>query len=132
MRPRVTDNKILYIRFRKDLDDLITRTALDRNMPKATLVGGVMSEYIRSLATAHKGQITALSRSDLKLSPLSSSFFVKHGRMVERTLGKPMRITLKKVDEGNIQLAALAAGYTITQFRTAIMVTWAENEGLLE
>ena len=132
MRQRVTDSKIIYIRFRKDLDDLITQTAIDTSIPKATLVGRVMTEYIRSLTSSCHSQFNSLSKENLTFSPLSSSFFVKHGRSDERTLGKPMRITLKKIDEGNMRLAALATRYTITQFRTAIMVTWLENEGLLK
>lgn len=131
MRPRVTDSKIVYIRFRKDLDDLITKEAARTNTPKATLVGNVMTEYIRSLSSSCKGQINSLDKLSLNFSSLSSSFFVKHGRSVERVLGRPMRVTLKMVDEGNMRLAALATGHTITQFRTAIMVTWATQNNLL-
>ena len=132
MRPRVTDKKIVYIRFRKDLDALITKAAIDRNTPKATLVGKVMTDYITDLSDSCDGRINAVNRNSLNFSALSSSFFVKPGRSIERVLGKPMRVTLKMVDEGNMRLAALATEYTITQFRTAIMVTWAKNEGLLK
>lgn len=131
MRPRVTDSKVVYIRFRKDLDALLTQAAIDRNVPKATLVGKVMTGYIKELTVDCQGQFNSLKKPYLKFSSLSSSFFVKQGRSYERTLGKPMRVTLKMVDEGNMRLAAIATGYTITQFRTAIMVTWAKNEGIL-
>jgi hypothetical protein len=63
--------------------------------------------------------------------PYRLSFLQKKGRAIERSLGKPMRITLKSTDETNIRLAAQAIGYTITQFRTAILVSWAVDEGLL-
>ena len=131
MSRRVTDSKIIYIRFRKDLDDLISQEALRTNTHKATLVGSVLTEYIRTLSSSCQGRITSLNKSSLGFSSLSSSFFVKHGRSVERVLGKPMRVTLKMVDEGNMRLAALSTGYTITQFRTAIMVTWATQNNLL-
>ena len=131
MSRRVTDSKIIYIRFRKDLDDLISQEALRTNTHKATLVGSVLTEYIRTLSSSCQGRITSLNKTSLGFSSLSSSFFVKHGRSVERVLGKPMRVTLKMVDEGNMRLAALSTGYTITQFRTAIMVTWVTQNNLL-
>ena len=131
MRPRVIDSKIIYIRFRKDLDDLIEREASQSGTPKATLVAKVMTEYIRSLSFSCHGRFNALDRASLNFSSLSSSFFVKQGRSVERALGKPMRVTLKIVDENNMRLAAMATGYTITQFRTAVMVSWACKNGLL-
>ena len=131
MRPRVTDSKIIYLRFRKDLDEIITEKAKSIGRPKASVVRDAMTTYIRDLDANHHGKLDSITREDLALSPLSSSFFVKTGRAVERVLGKPMRVTLKKVDEGNMKLAALSTGYSITLFRTAIMVTWASNESLL-
>lgn len=132
MSRRVTDNKVIYIRFRKDLDDLIAQEALRTNTHKATLVGGALTEYIRSIASSCGGKVSSIDKTSLNFSSLSSSFFVKTGRTVTgRALGKPMRVTLKMVDEGNMRLAALSTGYTITQFRTAIMVTWAVQNNLL-
>lgn len=131
MRTRVTDHKIIYVRFRKDLDDLISEESLKNGTPRATLVGRIMTNYIQTLSHDCKGKFGSLTRDTANLSSLSSVFFAKKGRAIERSLGKPMRITLKSTDETNIRLAAQSIGYTITQFRTAILVSWAVDEGLL-
>ena len=131
MRPVVTDNKVIYIRFRKDLDAIIEQAAIDAGIAKATLVGRVLTEYITALSTACRGNLASVSKADCNLSPLSSAFFAKKGRAVERSIGKPMRVTLKLVDERNMRMAAVSAGYSITQFRTAILVSWAVRENKL-
>lgn len=127
MRQKVTDNIIVYIRFRKDLDDIIAEAATKKGIPKATFVGNAMTEYITEISSSLGGRLDNISNYPGLLSPLSSSFFAKKGRAVAKNMGKPMRITLKKINENNIQLAAQHSGYTITQFRTAIMVTWLQN-----
>ena len=127
MRAKVTDNTIVYIRFRKDLDDIITEAATKQGVPKATFVGNAMTEYITELFISTNGRFDSISDFSDFFSPLSSSFFAKKGRALAKNMGKPMRITLKKINENNIQLAAQCSGYTITQFRTAIMVTWLQK-----
>ena len=131
MRPRVTDNKVIYVRFRKDLDALITEAAEAAKIAKATFVGRAMTEYMQKLTTACSGRFDAVTKDQLSLSSLSSSFFVKKGRADERSLGKPMRVTLKRFDESNMRLVAQYSGYSITQFRTAIIVSHLQqNNGI--
>ena len=131
MRPPVPDSKIIFVRFQKTLDDIIEEYAKNTNTAKATVVGRVMIEYIRKLDASSQGRFDTLKRNEFGFSSLSSSFFVKPGRAAERSLGKPMRVTVKKMDESNMKLAAASCGYSLPQFRTAIMVTWARNNGLL-
>ena len=131
MRPPVPDSKIIFVRFQKTLDDIIEEYAKNTSTPKATVVRRAMTDYIRNLDASCQGRFDLLDKSDLAFSSLSSSFFVKPGRAIERSLGKPMRVTLKKFDEGNMRLAAASSGYSLPQFRTAIMVTWALKENLL-
>ena len=127
MRPKVTDSVIVYIRFRKDLDDILAEVAIKQGVPKATLVGKAMTEFITDFSLTSQGQFDKISHYQNFLSPLSSSFFAKKGRAIAKNMGKPMRVTLKKINEHNIKLAAHYSGYSITQFRTAIMVTWLER-----
>ena len=127
MRPKATDNVIIYIRFRKDLDEIITKVAIKRGLPKATLVRKAMTEWMTEGITEGLLQFQKSSLKHNRLSSLSSVFFAKRGRAHQRNIGNPMRVTLKRVVENNIRLAAHNSGYTITEFRTAIMVTWLIN-----
>lgn len=116
MRPKALDHTIIYVRFRKDLDKVITDIAEKQNVPKATLVSRAITEILYSN-----------SRGDPLLSSHSSRYFSKIGRSLESNIGKPMRITLNKIDDNKMKLLAQRYGYTATELRTAIMVTWLEQ-----
>ena len=131
MRRKVYDSKIIYIRFHKDIDDLMIAEANKRGKPKASLIAEILTEYIQKLTNACNGNFKTVTGKKLSFPSLSSSFFVKKGRAAESRLGSPMRVTMKDIDEGNMKLAAFHSGYSITQFRTAILVKWLCDEGIV-
>jgi hypothetical protein len=133
MRPKVTNNTIVYIRFRKDLDAIIEQVAFDYNIGKATLVRKAITEYMTEVLPSYyiDGKIINSDMYPNSLFDLSKSFFSKKGRASSKNIGKPMRVTLNKVDETNIRLLAQQLGYTVPQMRTAIVVCWLELNGKL-
>lgn len=128
MRKKANNTKIIYVRFHKDIDNLITEQANRKDKAKASLVAEIMTEYMQDLSKNCKGNFKSVTKQQLSFPSLSSSFFMRKGRSIETKLGKPMRVTMKDIDEGNMKLAAFYSGYSITEFRTAILVKWLCDE----
>lgn len=131
MRPPGTNHTIIYVRFHKDIDEIISSEAAKADKPRAALVASVISQYVNTLKISNKMDPDSITAESANLSALAQSYFAKLGRSDERILGKPLRVTLNVGTDSFTRSIAQALGYSIAQMRTAIMVTWAVKNHLL-
>lgn len=113
LRKPVPENKVIFLRFHKDLCGMIDKYAKRKGKRKATVVSEIFEEYISS---------------PFPLSPISSMYLVKRGRGTEKIIGKGMNITLKKVVDNEIKIRAEKEEMKENEFRTYILVSFFEKE----
>ncbi len=113
MRKPVPENKIIFLRFHKELCEMIDEYAKRKEKRKATVVSEIFEEYISS---------------PFPLSPISSMYFVKRGRGNEKITGKGMNITIKKVVDNEIKIQAEKKEMKENDFRTSIIFSFLEKE----
>lgn len=113
MRKPVPENKLLFVRFHKDICEMIENYAKTQGKRKATVVSEILERYVDS---------------PFPLSPLSSLYFMKRGRSNEKVRGKGMNITIKKVIENEIRIQAEEREMKENDFRTSIIFSFFEKE----
>lgn len=114
MRNPVPENKIVFVRFHKEVYEMIEEYAKSQNKKKATVVSQILEEYISS---------------PFPLSSLSSRFFLKRGRsQTGRVISKGMNVTMKKVINKEIQIRADEEEMKENDFRTAIIYSYIKRE----
>jgi hypothetical protein len=113
MRYPVPENKTIFVRFHKDLCEMIEDYAAKKEKKKATVVAEILEEYILS---------------PFPFSPISSMYLMKRGRSSEKVRGKGMNITLKKVIDNEIRIRAEKEEMTENEFRTYILVSFLKKE----
>lgn len=112
MRLPVPENKVIFIRFHKELDKMIEKEAEMRGAKKATLVSQIMTAFVSS---------------PFPLSPLSSLFFIKRGRGREKIIGKGMNVTIKKAVDNEIRIRAEKEGMRESDFKASIIYSFIEE-----
>lgn len=113
MRKPVPGNKQVFIRFHKDIIQMIEEYAAKQNMAKATVVSKIFEQYVKE---------------PFYLSSLSAPYFIKRGRSSEKVVGKGMIVTVKKVVDNAIKIEAGKEGMRENDFRTAIVFSFLKKE----
>lgn len=113
MRRPTPENKVVFLRFHKEIERMIEEYAEEQKKKKATVVTQILEEYISS---------------PFPLSPLSSSFFLKRGRSRGKVVGKGMNITVKKVIENEIKIRGEREGMRENDFKTSIIFSFLQKE----
>lgn len=113
MRYPVPENKTIFVRFHRELDNMIREKAEKEGKKYATLITEILSSY---------------SLSPFPLSPISSSFFIKRGRGKGKKIGKGINITMKKVIWNDIRIRGEKEGMKENEMWTSILYTFLESE----
>lgn len=113
MRKPTPENIVFFIRFHKEIDEMIEERAKEENKRKSSLVSEILSSYIES---------------PFSLSPSSSPFFLKRGRGREKVIGKGMNITLKKVVRNEIRIRGEKEGMKESEMMTSILFSYLKKK----
>lgn len=113
MRTPKPENKVFFVRFHKDLQEMIEEYAQEHDIKKATLTSRILEEYVAS---------------PFPLSPLACCCFIKRGRGYEKIIGKGMNITMKKISINEIRIRAESEKMKECDYRAAIIFSYLEKE----
>ena len=132
MRAPVPEHKTVYIRFHKRIDALLSAFSQQTGMRRATAVVWIQNRYMEKLLK-EKENLAEITESDLGFSGMEETYFITLGRGSEGSmLGRAMQITVDKNMDRKMELIAYGCHMTMRNFRTAILVQYFEEIGLLE
>ncbi len=133
MRAPVPEHKTVYLRFHKRVDAMLTEFSAKTGMRRATAVVWIQNRYMAKL-TARGIPMDALTRDDLGFTGVEEPYFIVLGRGNTgegSMLGRAMQITVDRHTERNMELIAMQADFSLRDFRTAILVDYFAEIGIL-
>ncbi len=127
-----TDTKIVYIRFHKSIDALLTEFSRKTGMKRATAAVWIRRRYIEKLL-ARVPSIADVTREHLGLLGEEEAYFIALGRSSSGSaLGRGMQLTVEKAEERTMQLLAMQVELSERDLHTVMLVQYFREIGMLE
>ncbi|MBQ8578163.1 MAG: hypothetical protein IJ449_09420 [Clostridia bacterium] len=131
MRAPVPEHKTVYLRFHKRIDELLTAFSAQTGMRRATAVVWIQNRYMTKL-TESGIPVSELTADDLGFTGIEEPYFITLGRgSMGSMLGRAMQLTVDRHAERTLELVAMQCGITTRNFRTAILVQYFAEIGLI-
>ena len=131
MRPPVPEHKTVYLRFHKRVDELLSQFSAQTGMMRATAVVWIQNRYMERLLAdgISPGDIT---EEMLGFTGIEIPYFIALGRGTEGSmLGRAMQITVDRTLDRTMELIAIRCEMSLRNFRTAILMQYFEEIGLI-
>ena len=131
MMQKSADTRIVYIRFHKSIDALLTEFSQKTGMKRATAAVWIRRRYIDKLL-ATVPSIADITRDSLARSGEEEAYFVALGRSSGGSaLGRGMQLTVEKAEERTMQLLAMQTELSERDLHTVMLVQYFKEIGMI-
>ena len=131
MRPAAPDHKTVYIRFHRRVDELLETFSKQTGMKRAAAVTWIQNRFLERMLSLG---ISAedISEEMFGFSGIEIPYFIALGRSTEGSvLGRAMQITVDRTSDRMIELFAMRCDLSPRDFRTAILMQYFEEIGMI-
>ena len=131
MRPAVPDHKTVYVRFHRRVDELLETFSKQTGMKRAAAVTWIQNRFLERMLSLG---ISAedISEEMFGFSGVEIPYFIALGRSTEGSvLGRAMQITVDRTADRMIELFAMRCDLSPRDFRTAILMQYFEEIGMI-
>lgn len=127
-----SETRIVYIRFHKSIDALLTEFSQKTGMKRASAAVWIRRRYIEKLL-ARIPSIADVTREDLRLTGEEEAYFIALGRSTSGSaLGRGMQLTVEKTEERTMQLLAMQTELSERDLHTVMLVQYFKEIGMIE
>lgn len=127
-----SETKIVYIRFHKGLDALLTEFSQKTGMKRATAAVWIRRRYIEKLL-GNVSSIADITRDSLHLIGDEEAYFIALGRSNSGSvLGRGMQLTVEKSEERTMQLLAMQTDLSERDLHTVMLVHYFKEIGMIQ
>lgn len=131
MRPAAPEHKTVYVRFHRRVDELLEAFSMQTGMKRAAAVTWIQNRFldrIRSLGIPAE----EITEDMFEFSGIEIPYFITLGRSAEGSvLGRAMQITVNRTDDRMLELFAMRCDLSTRDFRTAILMQYFEEIGMI-
>ena len=131
MRPAAPDHKTVYVRFHRRVDELLETFSKQTGMKRAAAVTWIQNRFLERMLSLG---ISAedISEEKFGFSGIEIPYFIALGRSTEGSvLGRAMQITVDRTADRMIELFAMRCDLSPRDFRTAILMQYFEEIGMI-
>ena len=131
MRPAAPDHKTVYVRFHRRVDELLETFSKQTGMKRAAAVTWIQNRFLERMLSLG---ISAedISEEMFGFSGVEIPYFIALGRSTEGSvLGRAMQITVDRTADRMIELFAMRCDLSPRDFRTAILMQYFEEIGMI-
>ena len=131
MRPAAPDHKTVYVRFHRRVDELLETFSKQTGMKRAAAVTWIQNRFLERMLSLG---ISAedISEEMFGFSGIEIPYFIALGRSTEGSvLGRAMQITVDRTADRMIELFAMRCNLSPRDFRTAILMQYFEEIGMI-
>ena len=131
MRPAAPDHKTVYVRFHRRVDELLEIFSKQTGMKRAAAVTWIQNRFLERMLSLG---ISAedISEEMFGFSGIEIPYFIALGRSTEGSvLGRAMQITVDRTADRMIELFAMRCDLSPRDFRTAILMQYFEEIGMI-
>ena len=131
MRPAAPDHKTVYVRFHRRVDELLETFSKQTGMKRAAAVTWIQNRFLERMLSLG---ISAedISEEMFGFSGIEIPYFIALGRSTEGSvLGRAMQITVDRTADRMIELFAMRCDLSPRDFRTAILMQYFEEIGII-
>lgn len=131
MRPAAPDHKTVYVRFHRRVDELLETFSKQTGMKRAAAVTWIQNRFLERMLSLG---ISAedISEEMFGFSGIEIPYFISLGRSSEGSvLGRAMQITVDRTADRMIELFAMRCDLSPRDFRTAILMQYFEEIGMI-
>ena len=131
MRPAAPDHKTVYVRFHRRVDELLETFSKQTGMKRAAAVTWIQNRFLERMLSLG---ISAedISEETFGFSGIEIPYFIALGRSTEGSvLGRAMQITVDRTADRMIELFAMRCDLSPRDFRTAILMQYFEEIGMI-
>lgn len=131
MRPAAPDHKTVYVRFHRRVDELLETFSKQTGMKRAAAVTWIQNRFLERMLSL------GISAEDISeelfgFSGIEIPYFIALGRSTEGSvLGRAMQITVDRTADRMIELFAMRCDLSPRDFRTAILMQYFEEIGMI-
>ena len=131
MRPAAPDHKTVYVRFHRRVDELLETFSKQTGMKRAAAVTWIQNRFLeRMLSLGISAE--EISEEMFGFSGIEIPYFLALGRSTEGSvLGRAMQITVDRTADRMIELFAMRCDLSPRDFRTAILMQYFEEIGMI-
>ena len=131
MRPAAPDHKTVYVRFHRRVDELLETFSKQTGMKRAAAVTWIQNRFLdRMLSLGISAE--DISEEMFGFSGIEIPYFIALGRSTEGSvLGRAMQITVDRTADRMIELFAMRCDLSPRDFRTAILMQYFEEIGMI-
>ena len=131
MRPAAPEHKTVYVRFHRRVDELLEEISKQTGMKRAAAVTWIQNRFldrIQSLGIPAED----ITEDMFDFSGIEIPYFIALGRSTEGSvLGRAMQITVDRTADRMIELFAMRCELSPRDFRTAILMQYFEEIGMI-
>ena len=131
MRPAAPDHKTVYVRFHRRVDELLETFSKQTGMKRAAAVTWIQNRFLERMLSLG---ISAedISEEMFGFSGIEIPYFIALGRSTEGSvLGRAMQIIVDRTADRMIELFAMRCDLSPRDFRTAILMQYFEEIGMI-
>ena len=131
MRPAAPEHKTVYVRFHRRVDELLEEFSKQTGMKRAAAVTWIQNRFLERLL--HDGTpIDTITEEMFGFSGVEIPYFIALGRNAEGSvLGRAMQITVDRTADRTLELLAMSCNLSSRDFRTAILMQYFEEIGMI-
>ncbi len=131
MRPAAPDHKTVYVRFHRRVDELLEIFSKQTGMKRAAAVTWIQNRFLDRIQSLDI-PIEDISEDTFGFSGIEIPYFIALGRSTEGSvLGRAMQITVDRTADRMIELFAMRCDLSSRDFRTAILMQYFEEIGMI-
>ena len=131
MRPAAPEHKTVYVRFHRRVDELLEEFSKQTGMKRAAAVTWIQNRFLDRIQSM---DIPAeeLTEDAFGFSGIEIPYYIALGRSTEGSvLGRAMQITVDRTADRMIELFAIRCELSTRDFRTAILMQYFEEIGMI-
>ena len=131
MRPAAPDHKTVYVRFHRRVDELLETFSKQTGMKRAAAVTWIQNRFLERMLSLGISD-EEISEEMFGFSGIEIPYFIALGRSTEGSvLGRAMQITVDRTADRMIELFAMRCDLSPRDFRTAILMQYFEEIGMI-
>lgn len=131
MRPAAPEHKTVYVRFHRRVDELLEAFSRRTGMKRAAAVTWIQNRFLERLEAAGI-PIEDATEELFGFSGIEIPYFITLGRNAEGSvLGRAMQITVDRTADRTLELLAMNCNLSTRDFRTAILMQYFEEIGMI-
>lgn len=131
MRPAAPEHKTVYVRFHRRVDELLEEFSKQTGMKRAAAVTWIQNRFLDRMQSLGI-PAEELTEDAFGFSGIEIPYYITLGRSTEGSvLGRAMQITVDRTADRMIELFAMRCELSPRDFRTAILMQYFEEIGMI-